>query len=258
MARDVERVLGLGTIAGGRAIRTGFAAGDTTEQIVTRIRGTQANNFADGIMQASRNQARTLVRSQVQTIANQAREEAFKENAELIAGVQWVATLDSRTTIICANLDGKVWKLDTKEPIGHSFAWPGPTAHMNCRSTQISVLKSFDQLQKGTDADVEARFKRKLGARWDGDEKLQRRVDRDAYIARNFANARASMDGQVAATMKFPEWLRKKDREQRGFADRVLGKERAMLWRKGQLSFPQMVDQTNRPLSLEQIKKRVK
>jgi hypothetical protein len=60
--------------------------------------------------------------------------------------VQWVSTLDSRTTEICIALDGLQWTLPDYEPIGHKVDFPGAIAHWGCRSTQIAVVKSWEEL----------------------------------------------------------------------------------------------------------------
>lgn len=61
---------------------------------------------------------------------------------------------------------------------------------------------------------------------------------------------RASMDGPMPASLSFEEWLSTKDAE---FQDELLGKGRAALWRSGKISFTQLLDQTGRPLTLEEL-----
>ena len=70
-------------------------------------------------------------------VTNQAREELFKDNDDIVEGVKWVATLDSRTSLTCASLDGKVF------PIGKGIR---PPAHPNCRSTVVAILKDWKSL----------------------------------------------------------------------------------------------------------------
>lgn len=119
------------------ALRIGVIEGETTQQIVTRIRGRQANNFRDGVMAIHRRHAETVVRTAVNHVANYSRELVYKQNSNVVKAVQWVSTLDDRTTEICASRDGKTWPVDEG---------PRPPAHMRCRSTTVPVLKSWSEL----------------------------------------------------------------------------------------------------------------
>ncbi|MCW2309711.1 phage head morphogenesis protein [Rhodobium gokarnense] len=119
------------------AIRLGFVEGETIDQMVRRVRGTRANRFKDGILETNRRGAEAVVRTAVNHTATVARNEVYKANESVIKGVRWVATLDSRTTLICASRDGKVYPVDSG---------PRPPAHWNCRSTTTPVLKSWKEM----------------------------------------------------------------------------------------------------------------
>ena len=119
------------------AIQMGFVEGETIDQMVRRIRGTKALQYKDGIMEVSRRGAEALVRTAVNHTANEARTEVYKQNDSVIKGVQWVATLDGRTTLICASRDGTVYPVDSG---------PRPPAHMSCRSSTAPVLKSWKEM----------------------------------------------------------------------------------------------------------------
>lgn len=64
---------------------------------------------------------------------------------------------------------------------------------------------------------------------------------------------RASMNGEVAQDLTFDDFLKGKPK---GFADEMLGKGRAELWRSGKITLNQLLDQRGNPLTLEQIKAR--
>lgn len=119
------------------AIRIGFTEGETIDQMVRRVRGTAALQYKDGILEVSRRGAEALVRTAVNHTANAARNHLYGQNTNLIKGVRWVATLDGRTTLICASRDGEVFPPDKG---------PRPPAHINCRSTTVPVLKSWKEL----------------------------------------------------------------------------------------------------------------
>lgn len=217
-------------------MRMGMLKGEGIPDLVARVRGSKENGYQDGIMQASRAQAEALVRTSVQTVANEAKIATYRENSDVIKGIQWVSTLDSRTTPICRALDGCTWDLNLQPVIGGK-AWPGPVAHWNCRSTQIPITKSWKELSGknvgATDEMINERFQQKTG-------------EKDAL-----AKTRASMDGQVASKLTFDDWMKTKGEE---FQDQVMGQAQANLWRQGKITMSDLTDQKNRPLSLDQLK----
>lgn len=134
------------------AIRMGIVEGRTTAQIIRDIRGTRAQGYRDGILQVNRRHAEVVVRTAVNHTANAARNRLYQRNKSLIKGVQWLSTLDSRTSAICRARDGKVYPVDSG---------PRPPAHPNCRSSTAPVLKSWreigldkDDTQKSTRASM--------------------------------------------------------------------------------------------------------
>ena len=120
-----------------REIRLGMIEGESIDQIVRRIKGTQAAGYADGILDESRRHLRTLVRTSVSNVSNNVRDTVYAANDDIIGGVQIVATLDARTTEICMAQDGKVYS------VGQGWRPPG---HHQCRTTTVPVLKSWKQL----------------------------------------------------------------------------------------------------------------
>ncbi len=92
-----------------QVLRTGLATGQTVPEMVQALRGTAANAFKDGSIQAVRRQMTTIVRTSTNHVMNQAHEAVFKANRDVVKGVQWVSTLDRRTTPICISLDGRKW-----------------------------------------------------------------------------------------------------------------------------------------------------
>lgn len=136
-----------------RRMRAGLYRGESVDDLVRRVRGTREKGYRDGIITAPKNQAEALVRSSVISVTNEARLSTLDRNRDVIKGVQWVAHLDERTTEICETLDGLQWDLPESGseyadyvPVGHGFEFPGPTAHWNCRSTQIPITYSWEEL----------------------------------------------------------------------------------------------------------------
>lgn len=125
-----------------REVRTGIAQTETLDQIVRRIRGTRANGFTDGVLKTSTRHAQTIARTAINHVSAQAREESFAANQNVIRGVQWVSTLDGRTSRVCQARDGNVYQVEQG---------PRPPAHHNCRSSVIPILRSWKEL--GIDLD---------------------------------------------------------------------------------------------------------
>jgi len=226
-------------------VQQGILLGQSVDEMTAKVRGTKAGGFEDGIMPAKKREAAALVRSAAISVANEARLRQFKEMGDLVKGIQWVATLDTRTTPICRALDGKQWRLPDLKPIGHDKAFPGPTAHWNCRSTQISVLRSWEELAGKElpsigEEELEAQMRANAKAAGLSQEKIDLQV----------SNQRASMDGPVKATNTFEDWLRLQSDAR---IDQVLGPGKAALWKTGKVTVSDMTDQTNRPLTIAQL-----
>ena len=113
-------------------IRRGIVEGAGAREIQRQLIGTRRLNYADGLLQRPRREVEALVRTSMNHAATVSRETFYEQNADLIAGVRWLAVLDSRTSPICQSLDGQIF-----EP-GQG---PRPPAHSNCRSTTAAILK---------------------------------------------------------------------------------------------------------------------
>jgi len=119
-----------------RQIQMGMIEGEGIEPIVRRIKGTKAANYSDGILNAPRHNLRAVVRTSVRNVSQLARNELYEANTDIVKGVQWVATLDTRTCPVCMNRDGKVY------PVGEIPGVP----HFSCRCTETPVLRSWKEL----------------------------------------------------------------------------------------------------------------
>lgn len=208
-----------------REMRMGIAAGETNAQLVRRIRGgTENGQPVRGFMQTSRNHAESLVRSATQAVAAEAKQAVYVANADILKGVMWLATLDTRTTLGCAARDRLLYDAVTHEPIGHDLPWDGGPGnrHFGCRSTSTPVTKSLREL--GLDIDDVP------------------------------PGSRASMDGQLPEDTRFEDWL---ERQSRTRQDEVLGAGRADLWRDGRITFRDLLDQRGRELTLEELRQRI-
>tara|TARA_R110002167_G_scaffold154560_3_gene348790 strand:- start:678 stop:1688 length:1011 start_codon:yes stop_codon:yes gene_type:complete len=113
----------------GQIIKDGANSGVTTPQMVKEIR--------EIVKTRTKTQAAALVRTTTNHMSTVAMEEAFSGNDELLEGWQWVAVLDSRTSLTCAGLDGKRFELKSDQS--------KPPIHWGCRSRWIPRVKpEFD------------------------------------------------------------------------------------------------------------------
>lgn len=203
-------------------VNIGLTNGESVERIVRRVRGTRANRFNDGAWRTTGRHAEAVVRTNINHIASVARNEVAKANTDVIKAERWVSTLDSRTSLICANLDGR--KLKVGEGIR-------PPAHVRCRSSVIPITKSF----------------RELGLNIDEPPPSNR-------ASRNYPSAAKAVRGEVPGAITYSRWLKNQPVE---IQNEVLGKRKAQLFRSGKVSVGQFTDKSMRPLTLEELERKV-
>lgn len=230
----------------------GYLQDETVQDLVVRVRGAATGStvdlvvdgeaqsfteFSGGIMDVSTRQAEALVRTSIQNIANDVRMQTYEANSDIIKGVQALATLDTRTTDLCRARDHKSWEQDDLGdwvPVGDNDEdWPGPPPwHWNCRTTFLPITYSWSELASGSSK---------------SQQKLAAKVDDNTD-----EGFRASMDGQVAQSMNYDEWLQN---QTVATQKEVLGPGRYDLWQggNGKLTFEQMIDQRGNPITLAQL-----
>lgn len=225
-------------------MRQGMLRGENVAQLRDRILGQNLPGIgavgkvdlrtvqpaARGLIQTARRNAEGLVRSSVISTANAAHLAAYQANSDIMEGMEWCATLDMRTCPRCAALDGKRWTLDG-EPLGHGIAFPGPALHWADRCTQLPVTKSWETLARENG----------------GNTRLARELDAMD------ASTRASMDGQVSSKLTYEGWFAEQSAERQ---EDILGPARYALYKRGKLSFGDLVDGRGNPLTLEELSKK--
>ena len=105
-------------------VRSGVVNGTTTQKI--------ARDVSALVNSRTMAQSEAMVRTITLNSATQARNAVYEENSDILQGEEWVATLDSRTSLICASRDGEVY--DVGQP-------PYPPAHYQCRSVRVPLVK---------------------------------------------------------------------------------------------------------------------
>jgi len=93
-----------------------------------------AKDFSDK-MQTSYYNAQRLIRTELNYISNKGSMKAYEESG-VVEKYQYLATLDSRTSDICRELDGKIFELKEAK-VGVNL----PPLHPHCRSTTIPYFE---------------------------------------------------------------------------------------------------------------------
>lgn len=149
---------------------------------------------------------------------NSARGLLFQQNDHVIRALMSVAVIDSRTTELCISRDRAAWDAKTLKPLPDSprkEPWPGyPPWHYFCRSTIIPVIRAYSDLSGVGDA------------------------------------AKGS-NGSFPTKHRYESWLETLSAAQ---ARGVLGAGRYELWKDGKLNFSELVDQSGRRLTLDQLR----
>lgn len=183
-----------------RQLRLGNLSGDGIDAMVARM---------ELLSHKTGREIETLARSSVLTVNNAASMEVFKQNADILDGVQQVSTLDKRTSLICIALDQLRWTMDGT-PIGHDKAFNGgPPHHFNCRSRLVPY---FDRESSKIKNLREARF---------GD--------------------RGTPGTRIEGDTSFARFLR--DLGENGSID-LLGRTRYQLWQDGKISLTDLIDRS--------------
>jgi len=64
-------------------------------------------------------------------VSQKSRQSLYEGNEDIIKSLQWVSTIDLRTTVLCAVRDGLTYTVDTHEPIGHDIPWGGGPGNLH-------------------------------------------------------------------------------------------------------------------------------
>lgn len=212
-----------------RTVLDGVTAGQTNQELVRTLRGSASQRYLDGALQARRRGLEALVRTSVNHATNQGRQTVWAANSDILKGVRWVSTLDTRTSPICRHRDGRVGPVvdstDWTPPSGAARLDPPfarPPAHPNCRSTTVGVTKSW----------------RELG-----------------FDVKDLPpGTRASMNGQVPGDTTYYDWL---GRQSAAAQKDVLGKTRYDLWKKAGVKPTRFVNDAGQQLTLKELRRKM-
>jgi len=135
-------------------VRAGYITGLTAQQINRNVLGN-LNDLDPGQMQTLRRSLEMNTRTMVAHLAETARMETYKKNSSIFSGFRYIATLDSRTCLVCGELDGQIF--EGSEPP----AEPALPQHYNCRCLWLPEIKGMegfddDDMRASADGPVSA------------------------------------------------------------------------------------------------------
>lgn len=196
------------------AIREGLSNGWTNQEIALKIKGRKALNYQDGILQQSRSDIDRIVRTTRSHVANVTYNDTYKA-----LGVETLivcATLDGRTCMRCASLDGQEFDIDDPKK-------PNFPEHPHSRTVYMPKIDDMGG-QRPYVLD-----KRKV--------KDIPKGQRDGLI------------GQTDGKTKFKDLLEKND----SFAQEWLGDKRYKLFKEGGYKIDKFLDPLGRKYSLAEL-----
>ena len=231
---DMERIWG--------AVRTGIIRGDGARTVVQRVLG------GEGTLSTTADQVDAVARTFLNGVGNLARDEMWAANADIIVALIWVATLDGRTCIRCAALDGMRFPLREG---------PRPPIHPRDRCVMVAAFDDGPILgtrpfvrTTGPAGRVDFRTlaREQAGDGW----KSLDAGERKAATARARSAWGAEHVGQVPATTTWSEWF---PNQPAAFQDRAIGPGRGKLLRAGGLTAKELVDpRTWRQYTLKELR----
>lgn len=199
-------------------IRDGINNGQTNQQIIQRIKGTKKQNYADGLL----NQTRNSIDAEVRTARAHISSTTYLDTWTAL-GYKYtrdVATLDGRTSKGCAMKDGRIQKIGE----GHQKS----PYHRRCRTIQI-----------GCSADGSVEGLRPFVA----DKRSVKDIPKDQ---------RTGKIGQIDANTKYRDWFAQQDES---FQREWLGPSKYKLYKEGGYSLDKFVDPlSGQPFTLKQLK----
>lgn len=206
-----------------QSIEAGLIAGDSIPQIAN------SSQFASAL-RLHRSNVQAIVHAAVGHVSQSARQQFAKDNDDIVKGYEWVATLDTSTTLEwCIPRDGHTYDLNF-EPTSGGPPWlEGPSAiHWGCRSETGYVMPSWKEL--GVDA-------KELGD-----------------------TGRASMDGKVSRRKTAKDFFNEslKDIKRRQWLVETHGKRLIEAVESGEVTLEKLAElsaRTKRGVTLKQLRK---
>ena len=208
--------------------------------------GTKSLKYKDGAVKKAWNGTDALAFTSTASVKSEATTAVSKKNQFFLTSEQFLATLDQRTTPICIDYDGKVFKLDRG---------PNPPLHFRCRSIRIPHVSQDSFVDRAFDPSTETTLLNEYTAK----HRELSNVTNTTQLSKNHKTAfngfarkrRGELIGHVPDKVKYGEWLKGRSVQ---FQNEVMGVKRAQRFRKGDLEINKFISRKGSWLTIEQLK----
>lgn len=232
-----------------RVAKIGIVQGLTPTQMVQTLAGSKEFDFKNGAAKKALRDMESVLLTVTNGVQNEAKAALYEENSDIISQEYFVATLDARTTFVCASNDGEIFKLGEG---------PRPPLHFRCRSLRVPYINPDNLRNRGFDPTTEKILVKEY-AKEHGLEGVSKRAKlprghKTAFDA--FARQRRrELIGQVPAKTTFNQWLKNQSKD---FQDEYLGPTRANIFRQGGITLDKFVAADGSELTISQLKTKLK
>lgn len=117
-----------------RSLAESLALGSSMDDAARALRASTA------LIETYKGRMVSIARTEIQRVANTAALDSYKRNSDVIKGVVWLATLDSRTCLVCAPRHMETYTLNELDEAGR------PPLHPRCRCFVAPLTKSWSEL----------------------------------------------------------------------------------------------------------------
>ncbi len=230
-----------------RVVTQSFISGENLGQAISRVRGTRAAQYKDGVFTISKNNARSVVRTALQGMQNSSQElvlQNLKTRKEIYSAI-----LDGRTTPVCGQLDGNVYNFDEG---------PRPPQHFGgCRSIRLPFFNGDILGQRTYITDTRrpdkrlVDFRRNAKANVGADKwKQLSPTQRKTLIAKERTRWARQNIGTVPVKTNYNDWF---STQNATFQRHRLGAGRYKIFKESNLQFNDLVNKNGKFYNVGQL-----
>lgn len=233
---DVQRIL--------NKTKVGIIQGLSPADITKSVMGTKSYNFKDGVARKAFRDIESIVLTTSNGIQHEAKQALYKANSDVVEKEVYVATLDARTTLVCASNDGKRF-LPGEGPM--------PPLHFRCRSLRVPDIDPDLLTTRGVDPTTEKQLLDEYNKQEGLDAKSRSSLPRGHKGAFDkFSQKRKrELIGTVPGGVTYNDWLKT---QSNAFQNEVLGPTRAKLFREGGLHLDKFVARDGDIFTLDELR----
>lgn len=233
---DIHRIL--------QKTKIGIIQGLTPSEITRSVMGTKATRFKDGVTRKAFRDIESIVLTASNGIQHEAKQALYRANSDVIEKEMYVATLDSRTTLICASNDGKRF-LPGEGPM--------PPLHFRCRSLRVPDIDPDLLTTRGADPTTEKQlldeYNKKEGLNAKSRSTLP--YGQKGKFDKFSRERKRELIGTVPGGVTYTDWLKTQSNT---FQNELLGPTRARLFREGNLHLDKFVARDGDVFTLDELK----